>query len=93
MFMQILIFLMILFRNLKVNQIEIMLDKLEIFSIKLNEACNAQSIIRVLEEFFGQVNIYIYSSTTNSLRDFSRSWMSIDEVLDKQKVKKSLQNF
>lgn len=87
MFMQILIFLMILFRNLKVNQIEIMLDKLENFSIKLNEACNAQSIIRVLEEFFGQVNIYIYSSTTNSLRDFSRSWMSIDEVLDKQKSK------
>ena len=64
-----------------------MIDKLENFSIKLNEACNAQSIVRVLEEFFGQVNIYIYSSTTNSLRDFSRSWMSIDEVFDKQKSK------
>ena len=62
-----------------------MLDKLENFSIELNEACNAQSIVRVLEEFFPSVNIYIHDSTTNSLRDFSRSWMSIDEFLEKQK--------
>ena len=62
-----------------------MLDKLENFSIELNEACNAQSIVRVLEKFFPSVNIYIHDSTTNSLRDFSRSWMSIDEFLEKQK--------
>lgn len=62
-----------------------MLDKLENFSIELNEACNAQSIVRVLEKFFLSVNIYIHDSTTNSLRDFSRSWMSIDEFLEKQK--------
>lgn len=54
-----------------------MIDNLrQIFSF-LDNACNAQSIVSVLEEVFPLNAIYIYDSTTDSLRDFSKSWMFI----------------
>ncbi len=54
-----------------------MIDNLrQIFSF-LNDSCNAQSITAVLEEVFPLNAIYIYDSTTDSLRDFSKSWMFI----------------
>lgn len=48
----------------------------QIFSF-LDNAYNAQSIVSVLEEVFPLNAIYIYDSTTDSLRDFSKSWMFI----------------
>ena len=48
----------------------------QIFSF-LNDSNNAQSITAVLEEVFPLSAIYIYDSTTDSLRDFSKSWMFI----------------
>lgn len=54
-----------------------MIDNLrQIFSF-LDNAYNAQSIVSVLEEVFPLNAIYIYDSTTASLRDFSKSWMFI----------------
>ena len=54
-----------------------MIDNLrQIFSF-LNDAYNAQDIVSVLEEVFPLEAIYIYDSTTDSLRDFSKSWMFI----------------
>ena len=43
----------------------------------LNEAGNALDILNVLEEVFPLNAIYIYDTTTDSLRDFSKSWMFI----------------
>ena len=43
----------------------------------LNEAGNARDIVNVLEEVFPLNAIYIYDTTTDSLRDFSKSWMFI----------------
>lgn len=48
----------------------------QIFSF-LDNAYNAQGIVSVLEEVFPLNAIYIYDSTTDSLRDFSKSWMFI----------------
>ena len=61
-------------------------------SENLNNAFNAQGIIRVLEEFFSpceveSIDIYVFDETTNTLRDFARSWMGIDECLEKDKSK------
>lgn len=54
-----------------------MIDNLkQIFSF-LDNAYNAQGIVSVLEEVFPLNAIYIYDSTTDSLRDFSKSWMFI----------------
>ena len=54
-----------------------MIDNLkQIFSF-LDNVYNAQSIVNVLEEVFPLEAIYIYDSTTESLRDFSKSWMFI----------------
>lgn len=69
-----------------------MLEYIKDLSIKLNEAYNAQSIVRILEEFFepfgiNNLSIYIFDETTGSLRDFSKSWMFIDEFLEKGKSK------
>lgn len=70
-----------------------MLEYIKDLSIKLNDAYNAQSIVRILEEFFApfgvnNLNIYIFDETTSSLRDFSRSWMFIDEFIEKGKSKR-----
>lgn len=65
----------------------------EKLSIKLNDTCNATGITRVLEEAFSAVNIYIYDSTSETLRDFSKSWISIDEFRNKEKTKKLYQIF
>lgn len=43
----------------------------------LNNSYNAKSIVTVLEEVFPLSAIYIYDPTTDSLRDFSKSWMFI----------------
>lgn len=61
---------------------------IENLSIKLNDTCNAAGITRVLEETFSTVNIYIYDFTSETLRDFSKSWISIDEFGNKEKAKK-----
>lgn len=54
-----------------------MIDNLkQIFSF-LDNAYNVQGIVSVLEEVFPLNAIYIYDSTTDSLRDFSKSWMFI----------------
>jgi diguanylate cyclase and metal dependent phosphohydrolase len=65
----------------------------EKLSIKLNDTCNATGITRVLEEAFSAVNIYIYDYTSETLRDFSKSWISIDEFRNKEKAKKLYQIF
>lgn len=54
-----------------------MIDNLkQIFSF-LDNSSNATDITAVLEEVFPLSAIYIYDSTTESLRDFSKSWMFI----------------
>lgn len=65
----------------------------EKLSIKLNDTCNAAGITRVLEETFSAVDIYIYDYTSETLRDFSKSWISIDEFRNKEKAKKLYQIF
>ncbi len=69
------------------------LKDIENLSIKLNDTCNAQGITRILEEIFQTVNIYIYDFTSECLRDFSKSWMSIDEFGDKNNAKKLYKTF
>lgn len=69
-----------------------MLEYIKDLSIKLNNAYNAQSIVRILEEFFEpfgikHLGIYIFDEITGSLRDFSKSWMFIDEFIEKGKSK------
>lgn len=70
-----------------------MIDNLkQIFSF-LDDACTAKSIVSVLEEVFPLNAIYIYDYTTDSLRDFSKSWMYIkskdlNEVYEKLASKK-----
>lgn len=54
-----------------------MIDNLkQIFSF-LDECNNAKDIVKVLEEVFPLKAIYIYDTTTDTLRDFSKSWMYI----------------
>ena len=60
---------------------------IENLSIKLNDTCNATGITRVLEETFCPVNIFIFDSTSDTLRDFSKSWISIDEFYKKENTK------
>ena len=64
------------------------LKEIEQLSIKLNEAHNSSGIINVLEEFLPSVKIFIYDATSETLRNFSKSWISIDEFLEKEKSKK-----
>lgn len=63
------------------------LEDIENLSEKLNDTYNATGITRVLEEIFSSVHIYIYDSTSETLRDFSRSWISIDEFGHKYQTK------
>ena len=63
------------------------LKEIEQLAIKLNDAYNSAGIINVLEEFLASVNIYIFDATSETLRDFSKSWISIDEFLEKDKSK------
>lgn len=64
------------------------LKEIEQLSVKLNDAYNSFGIINALEEFLPSVNIFIYDSTSETLRNFSKSWISIDEFLEKDKSKK-----
>lgn len=64
------------------------LKEIEQLSIKLNVAHNSSGIINVLEEFLPSVKIFIYDATSETLRNFSKSWISIDEFLEKEKSKK-----
>ena len=61
------------------------LEDIENLSEKLNDTCNAAGITRVLEEKFSSVHIYIYDPASETLRDFSKSWISIDEFGHKVK--------
>ena len=63
------------------------LKEIEQLAIKLNDAYNSAGIINVLEEFLASVNIYIFDATSETLRNFSKSWISIDEFLEKDKSK------
>lgn len=54
-----------------------MIDNLKQIFKFLNKAANAGDIVNVLEEIFPLNAIYIYDTTTDSLRDFSKSWMFI----------------
>ena len=63
------------------------LKEIEQLAIKLNDVYNSAGIINVLEEFLASVNIYIFDATSETLRDFSKSWISIDEFLEKDKSK------
>lgn len=64
------------------------LKEIEQLSIKLNDAYNSSGIINALEEFLPSVNVFIYDTTSETLRDFSKSWISIDEFFEKDKSKK-----
>lgn len=64
------------------------LKEIELLSIKLNDAYNSSGIINALEEFLPSVNVFIYDATSETLRDFSKSWISIDEFFEKDKSKK-----
>lgn len=64
------------------------LKEIEQLSIKLNDAHNSSGIINVLEEFLPSVKIFIYDATSETLRNFSKSWISIDEFLEKENSKK-----
>ena len=64
------------------------LQNIENLSIELNDTCNASGITRILEQYFCAVHIYIYDSTSETLRNFSRSWVSIEESAQKDKTKK-----
>ena len=63
------------------------LEDIENLSEKLNDTCNAAGITRVLEEKFSSVHIYIYDPASETLRDFSKSWISIDEFGHKEQAK------
>lgn len=54
-----------------------MIDNLKQIYTFLNDAVNAGDIVNILEEVFPLEAIYIYDVTTDSLRDFSKSWMFI----------------
>lgn len=54
-----------------------MIENLKQIYTFLDSACNVQSIVGVLEEVFPLEAIYIYDYTTDSLRNFSKSWMFI----------------
>ena len=64
------------------------LQNIENLSIELNDTCSASGITRILEQYFCAVHIYIYDSTSETLRNFSRSWVSIEESAQKDKTKK-----
>lgn len=64
------------------------LKEIEQLSKKLNDAYNPSGITVVLEEFLPSVSIYIYDTTSESLREFTKSWISIDEIYSKDKAKK-----
>ena len=64
------------------------LKDIENLSEQLNDTCNASGITRVLEDTFNPVNIYIYDQTSETLRNFAKSWISIDELSHKNKSKK-----
>lgn len=64
----------------------------QIFSF-LNNCSNVSDIRAVLGEVFPLIAIYIYDSTTDSLRDFSKSWLYIkskelDNIFEKLKENK-----
>ena len=54
-----------------------MIDNLRQIFKFLNDSSNVDDIRAVLDEVFPLEAIYIYDTTTNSLRDFSKSWMYI----------------
>lgn len=70
-----------------------MIDNLKQIYSFLDNSSNVNDIRAVLDEVFPMEAIYIYDSTTESLRDFSKSWMYIkskelEDVFEKLKENK-----
>ena len=69
-----------------------MLEKISELSKLLNSSFSAKSILTVVNDFFAKnfscikVEIYTFDFTTSQLRDFSRNWLYIDDIFDKEKV-------
>lgn len=62
-----------------------MLEKLEILSKSLDETYNTQNVMGALRDFFvknfqaAKFDIYIYDTNANSLKDFSKIWLNLDD--------------
>ena len=70
-----------------------MIDNLKQIFKFLNDSSDVNEIRAVLDEVFPINAIYIYDTTTNSLRDFSKSWMYIkskelEEIYNNLKTQK-----
>jgi len=71
-----------------------MLEKISELSKLLNSSYSAKNILTVLNEFFAEnfpcikVELYTFDFTTSQLRDFSRNWLYIDDIFDKETVVK-----
>ena len=71
-----------------------MLEKISELSKLLNNSFSAKSILNVLNDFFAKnfpcikVEIYTFDFTTSQLRDFSRNWLYIDDIFEKETVVK-----
>jgi len=70
-----------------------MIENLKQINLFLNNCAGVDEIKSVLCEVFPLKSIYIYDATTDSLRDFSKSWMFIksdelENVFEKVKINK-----
>ncbi len=63
------------------------LNKIQDLSEKLNHITTAPGIVRILEDFFSSLSIYIYDPSSESLRNFSKSWISVEEGGNREKAK------
>lgn len=69
-----------------------MLEKISELSRLLNNSYSAKSILSVLNDFFAKnfncikIELYTFDFTTSQLRDFSRNWLYIDDIFDKETV-------
>ncbi len=66
-----------------------MQEKIKNLLTLFNDTFGAKSIVVALSDFFvnnfgiNSLDIYIYDDTTKSLRDFSKNWVYIEEICDK----------
>lgn len=71
-----------------------MLEKISELSKLLNNSFSAKNILTVLNDFFAKnfpcikLEIYTFDFTTSQLRDFSRNWLYIDDIFEKETVVK-----
>ena len=63
-----------------------MLEKFENLSKSLDETYNTQTVVSCLRDFFRKnfntddLKIYVFDRFTNSLKDFSKMWMHLDDL-------------